>query len=106
MKTIDLNEFDGEKAFYHFTNRSNYESISSNGLIPSIGNNARGIEITQKVFFSMGNIGFLRICDVWINWFIYRASLYDSVLKYKDIGEEERMDLKRKFREDFTNGLY
>ena len=31
---------------------------------------------------------------------------YISVLKYKDITKEERMNLKRKFREDFTNGLY
>ena len=85
MHTIDLNEFDGENTFYHFTNRDNYESISLNGLIPSIGDNANGIEKTSKVFFSKGNIGFLRICDVWINWFIYRISLYNSVLKYKDI---------------------
>lgn len=106
MNIIDLNEFDGENAFYHFTNRDNYESISLNGLIPSIGDNANGIEKTSKVFFSKGNIGFLRICDVWINWFIYRISLYNSVLKYKDITKEERMNLKRKFREDFTNGLY
>lgn len=106
MNTIDLNEFDGENAFYHFTSRGNYESISLNGLIPSIGDNANGIEKTSKVFFSKGNIGFLRICDVWINWFIYRISLYNSVLKYKDITKEERMNLKRKFREDFTNGLY
>lgn len=106
MNTIDLNEFDGENAFYHFTNRDNYESISLNGLIPSIGDNANGIEKTSKVFFSKGNIGFLRICDVWINWFIYRISLYNSVLKYKDITKEERMNLKRKFREDFTNRLY
>lgn len=106
MNTIDLNEFDGKNAFYHFTNRDNYESISLNGLIPSIGDNANGIEKTSKVFFSKGNIGFLRICDVWINWFIYRISLYNSVLKYKDITKEERMNLKRKFREDFTNGLY
>lgn len=106
MNIIDLNEFDGENAFYHFTNRDNYESISLNGLIPSIGDNANGIEKTSKVFFSKGNIGFLRICDVWINWFIYRISLYNSVLKYKDITKEERMNLKRKFREDFTNGLF
>lgn len=106
MNTIDLNEFDGENAFYHFTNRNNYESISLNGLIPSIGDNANGIEKTSKVFFSKGNIGFLRICDVWINWFIYRISLYNSVLKYKDITKKERMNLKRKFREDFTNGLF
>lgn len=106
MNTIDLNEFDGENAFYHFTSRDNYESISLNGLIPSIGDNANGIEKTSKVFFSKGNIGFLRICDVWINWFIYRISLYNSVLKYKDITKEERINLKRKFREDFTNGLY
>lgn len=106
MNTIDLNDFDGKTAFYHFTNKSNYESIDSNGLIPFIGNNAQGIEITKKVFFSKGNIGFLRLCDVWINWFIYRISLYESVLKYKDISEEERMNLKRKFREDFTKGLY
>lgn len=106
MNIIDLNEFDGENAFYHFTNRDNYESISLNGLIPSIGDNANGIEKTSKVFFSKGNIGFLRICDVWINWFIYRISLYNSVLKYKDITKEERMNLKRQFRENFTNGLY
>ena len=106
MNTIDLNEFDGENVFYHFTNRDNYESISLNGLIPSIGDNANGIEKTSKVFFSKGNIGFLRICDVWINWLIYRISLYNSVLKYKDITKEERMNLKKQFRENFTNGLY
>lgn len=106
MKIIDLNTTSSENTFYHFTNRENYESISLYGLIPSIGNNARGIELTNKVFFSKGNLGFLRICDVWINWFIYRNGLYDSVFKYKNITQEEIINLKRKFKEDFMNGLF
>lgn len=111
MNTISLNELDSENTFYHFTSRDNYESISLNGLIPSIGDNANGIEKTSKVFFSKGNIGFLRICDVWINWFIYRISLYNSVLKYKDITKEEydpfdTDEAKSHEKEEFTNRMY
>ena len=32
--------------------------------------------------------------------------IFTSIIKYKDITKEERINLKRKFREDFTNGLY
>lgn len=59
MNTIDLNEFDGENAFYHFTSRDNYESISLNGLIPSIGDNANGIEKHLKYSFQKETLVFL-----------------------------------------------
>lgn len=105
MNRIELNTINND-VFYHFTNRDNYESIDKYGLIPNIGDNANGIEKTKKVFFSKGNIGLLRICDVWINWYIYRISLYDNVLKYKNISEDEKWKLKKEFRNNFTNGLY
>ena len=38
MNTIDLNEFDGENAFYHFTSRDNYESIKHIYYIDNLSN--------------------------------------------------------------------
>ena len=106
MKLVDLNSLDREKTYYHFTPRYNYESICEKRLLAKIGSNANGIEKTPKVFFAIGNLGFLKICDVWINWFIYKIALYDNVLKYNDISIDEKMNLKRQFKNRFIKGAF
>ena len=78
MKTIELKDLDANKTLFHFTDKRNIRKIEELGLIPMIGKNSKGIEKTEKVFFSKGNIGFLRICDVWIYTHIPKRLLISS----------------------------
>lgn len=105
MKTIELKDLDRTNTLYHFTNKNNIEKIEKLGLIPMIGNNSKGIEKTKKVFFSKGNIGFLRICDVWINWIIYSASMKNYI--NKRINEENNYrKLLDEYKELFKTGIF
>lgn len=104
MKTIELKDLDANKALFHFTDKRNISQIEELGLIPMIGNNSKGIEKTKKVFFSKGNIGFLRICDVWINWIIYGYGMDDYLLsksKIDSIGIRKAID---EYKEIFKTG--
>lgn len=104
MKTIELKDLDENNTLYHFTDKRNLKQIESLGLIPMIGNHAKGIEKTKKVFFSKGNIGFLKICDVWINWIIYGYGMDDylvSKTKIDSSGIRESID---EYKEIFKTG--
>lgn len=57
--------------YFHFTDKKNLESIKSNGLVPNIGNNAKNIEKTKKVFFVEGLDNLLILFDCWINALYY-----------------------------------
>ena len=71
LKEVDLSEIDLKNAFFHFTDTVNLDSIAERGLVPSIGENSRGVGKRSKSFFAMGNVGALEICNVWIKWLIY-----------------------------------
>ncbi len=73
-----------EAKFYHFTKTENLDSIFNRGLDAKIGNNAKGVEFSKKVFFVEGRENVLKLIDVWIRWFIVR---YQRVAYVKDAVE-------------------
>lgn len=66
----DIQDIDNRFSFFHYTDNNNIESIDKNGLVPKIGNNATGIELTEKIFFVVGINGVFAIFDCWIRWLI------------------------------------
>lgn len=61
--------------YFHFTPKYNLSSIEKNGLIPKIGNNAKYIEKTEKVFFVEGLDNLLILFDCWINVYYYMPKI-------------------------------
>lgn len=66
----DIREIDRNKMFLHYTNMDNLNGIAKKGLEPNIGINAKIIEKSKKVFFSIGDKGALVIMDSWIKWLV------------------------------------
>lgn len=85
----DLENLDFENTCFHFTPTRNLESIAEEGLIPQIGENAKGAEKSFKVFFSKGQKGILELANVWIQWTIYRMYASDVVSK---LGGQRQMN--------------
>lgn len=84
IKIKDIEEMDTKFTFFHYTNIKNIESIDALGLIPKIGDNATGIEKTEKIFFAIGDKGVFLIMDSWIRWLIAKR-LTDLSGKKADI---------------------
>lgn len=70
VNTCDISNVDLNNVFLHYTNIQNLNSIMEKGLIPKIGINAKVIEKSKKIFFSIGDKGALVIMDSWIKWLI------------------------------------
>lgn len=70
IKIKDIKDIDTKFAFFHYTNMTNLENIDEVGLLPKIGDNATGIEKTEKIFFAIGDKGVFSIMDSWIRWLI------------------------------------
>ncbi len=70
IKIKEISEINIYTSFFHYTNELNIESIAKNGLLPKIGDNATGAELTEKVFFAIGAKGVFSIFDSWIRWLI------------------------------------
>lgn len=88
IDTINLNELDYYNTFFHFTHNSNIDNlIKTNGFLPKIGEHAKGIEKTPKIFFSKGYEGVLKLADVWFKWEMNRlfSAKYNLVYKYYGI---------------------
>lgn len=66
----DIQDIDIQFSFFHYTNKNSIESIDQHGLLPKIGNSATGIEMTEKIFFAIGDKGVFSIFDSWIRWLI------------------------------------
>lgn len=66
----DIRDIDTRFTFFHYTNINNIDSIDKNGLVPKIGDSATGIELTEKIFFAIGDKGVFSIFDAWIRWLI------------------------------------
>lgn len=79
---MDLKE--NEPRFYHFTKTENLDSIFERGLDAKIGDNAKGVEHSKKVFFVEGRENVLKLVDSWIRWFIVR---YQRVAYVKEAVE-------------------
>lgn len=73
-KVKNIEEINMENSFFHYTDSKNLQSIFCNGLEPRIGKNSKGIEKSEKVFFSIGHIGVLVLMDAWIKWLVLRPT--------------------------------
>lgn len=62
MNKIELNK--DTIRYFHFTSNNALENIDKHGLLALIGDNARGVEDTEKVFFSDGLENVARCLDV------------------------------------------
>ncbi len=62
----------GSVKYFHFTKTENLNSIFEYGLVPKVGENAKGVEDSSKVFFSESGENVLKLIDVWIRWYIVR----------------------------------
>ncbi len=71
IKAKNIDTVNLESGFFHFTASDNIGNIQEQGLIPKIGNNAKGAEKTEKIFFAKGASGILEIFNVWIRWIYY-----------------------------------
>lgn len=67
MKEYDLNLSDIDSNYFHFTKKSNLQSIMDKGLLPKISFHAKFLEETEKVFFVQGLNNLLILFDCWIN---------------------------------------
>ena len=71
MEKYQISIHDITANYFHFTFKSNLESIKNQGLIPCIGKHAKYIEKTKKIFFVEGLDNLLILFDCWINCFYY-----------------------------------
>ncbi len=89
MKKYNLSLNDITSNYFHFTKKSNLESISTTGLLPKISFHAQSLEDTKKVFFVQGLDNLLILFDCWINvcekypLFPGMFNLGTKVMKYK-----------------------
>lgn len=67
MNYYNIDKKDLTSAYFHFTRKSNMESICENGLLPKISHHAQSLEDTKKVFFVEGLDQLLILFDCWIN---------------------------------------
>ena len=67
MKPYDLSLDDIHANYFHFTRKSNIDSITKEGLLPKLSFHAQSLEDTKKVFFVEGLDNLLILFDCWIN---------------------------------------
>jgi len=67
MKKYKISISDIDSNFFHFTWKSNLDSIEEKGLLPKREKHAKYIEETEKVFFVKGLDNLLILFDCWIN---------------------------------------
>lgn len=70
--SIDIKELP-KNTYFHYTNINNLKSIFSDGLVPAIGDNAVGIEKSEKIFFTVGMTNSLILMESWIRWLIAKS---------------------------------
>lgn len=80
MHFIDIEKVDLRNGFFHYAPLSSVDNISEKGLLPLIGVNSKGLEMTEKVFFVRGAGGILEIWDVWIKWRYYVLQMNKAFL--------------------------
>lgn len=79
--TINIKDCDINNDYFHFTNKSNVDSILNNGLIPTIGVASKLVNDRANVSVSKGGKGIMGI----INSFIYK---FYQEMKISDIPED------------------
>lgn len=106
MNRITIDKLKDDSLF-HFTERRNLKTISEYGLVPTIGENAHGIENTPKIFFSRGEIGILKVSEVWLRWLMNRIYGSNNRLNiYKDLTPEKKKAKIEKWNQEFLSGEY
>jgi len=96
-----------EESLYHFTERRNLKTISQDGLVPTIGENAHGIEKSPKIFFSRGEIGILKVSEVWLRWLMNRIYGSNNRLNiYKDMDPKEKKIKIEEWNHEFITRKY
>ncbi len=69
---IDIKDLP-KNTYFHYTDVNNLESILTNGLQPAIGDNAVGIEKSEKIFFTIGITNSLVLMESWLRWLIAKS---------------------------------
>ncbi len=106
MDKVLIDELE-ENSLFHFTHQSNIEKISTQGLKPVIGENAFGIEETPKIFFSKGELGIIKVTEVWLRWLMNRIyGPNDRLGIYKNLPQEERTNRISEWSKEFLSGEY
>ena len=106
MERITIDKLN-EESLYHFTERSNLKTISKDGLVPTIGENAHGIENTPKIFFSRGEIGILKVSEVWLRWLMNRIYGSNNRLNiYKGLSPKEKKERIDSWNHEFITKAY
>lgn len=96
-----------ENSLFHFTHKDSIEEIEKNGLKPVIGANANGIEETPKIFFSKGELGIIKVTEVWLRWLMNRIyGVNDRLGMYKNLTEEENKERISKWTKEFLSKNY
>ncbi len=98
MQIIDIKDVDMSKAYFHFTKRSNIQSIRNTGLEPRIGDASQYVNDKARVCYSKGMGGMLGI----INSFIHamkRCSICNIPIRYRQYFEIKDFTSKEKLTE-------
>ena len=90
LKRLDLETLNIKNAYFHFTKTENIKRISDTNLIPKIGKNAEMIEENEKIFFSIGADGVLKLHDVWLKWMMNR--MFGEVSLRKKYDDDQYQD--------------
>lgn len=69
---VDIKEL-GKNVCFHYTNVNNVENIFQRGLEPAIGDNSLGIEISKKIFFTVGITNSLILMESWLRWLVAKS---------------------------------
>lgn len=80
---IDINKCDLNNDFYHFSNKSNINSILNNGLIPTVGSASQLVGDMPNVSLSQGGKGIIGILNSFIYMFYTKVKICDIPENYK-----------------------
>lgn len=106
MEKVIIDNLD-KNSLYHFTLERNLEEIEQCGLVPMIGENAKNIENTKKVFFSKGELGIIKATEVWLRWLMNRIfGVNDRLDLFKDLSETENKERISSWTKEFLSKEY
>ncbi len=84
MKEVDINDIDLNESYFHFTNRSNLDSIDENGLQATSGGASKMVgDNDSRVYISKGGLGILKIKDTFLHEF-KDLKICDIPLEYRE----------------------
>ena len=103
MEKVIIDNLDKE-SLYHFTLEKELDKIEQEGLLPKIGENAKNIEKTPKVFFSKGELGIIKATEVWLRWLMNRIyGVNDRLNQYSGLSELENKERISAWTKEFLS---